>query len=265
MAISLRKVDFDLKAAAGHWNGGSPFRTHFFNALSVMLPEGEKFFIEIAARIVNQSMPEELRRDTAGFVAQESSHSVQHRRYNEAIAAAGFNIPALEQAVAKQITLMKRLLSRTWLAAVAAAYEHMTAMLGETVLSTTEWLENADAEFARLWRWHSVEEIEHKSVAFDLYKATGGGYLVRVAAMAFASLAFTINLVWLMLYFGGKDRSLLRPRAWSDGLAFLFWRAGLFTRLLPAYLRYFAPSFHPDQNDQSHLIAQWSAREPGAD
>jgi uncharacterized protein len=30
---------------ACHWHGGNPFVTHFFNALSIMFPEGERFFV----------------------------------------------------------------------------------------------------------------------------------------------------------------------------------------------------------------------------
>ena len=45
--IRPRHPTFDLEEAlAGDWNGGDPFRTAFFNAMSLSFPSGERFFID---------------------------------------------------------------------------------------------------------------------------------------------------------------------------------------------------------------------------
>ena len=41
----LLKQNWD-KSLPRNWNDDSPFKTHFLNALSITLPECEKFFIE---------------------------------------------------------------------------------------------------------------------------------------------------------------------------------------------------------------------------
>jgi predicted metal-dependent hydrolase len=37
----------------------------------------------------------------------------------------------------------------------------------------------ADPEMVDLVKWHGAEEIEHRTVAFDLYRHLGGGYIAR--------------------------------------------------------------------------------------
>mgnify|MGYP006355989923 CR=1 FL=1 len=64
--------------------------------------------------------------------------------------------------------------------AITAANEHFTALFAEWMLGHTEWLEGTEARLQTLWLWHSAEESEHKSTAFDLYKALGGSERWRI-------------------------------------------------------------------------------------
>jgi predicted metal-dependent hydrolase len=108
-----------------------------------------------------------------------------------------------------------------------------------------------------LWLWHALEESEHKAVAFDVYKATGGGYLRRVAIMIAATIIFFIahGIVHgrLMLTRG----ILFKPWRWVRGATRFFVYPGFFTRLVPAYLAYFKPGFHPNDRDTNALLSRW--------
>src|SRR3546814_2723588 len=53
--------------------------------------------------------------------------------------------------------------------AATCALEHFTAILANAVLSDPAHLVGADTEAQRMWRWHAVEEIEHKAVASDTW------------------------------------------------------------------------------------------------
>ena len=54
--------------------------------------------------------------------------------------------------------------------AATVALEHLTAILAAALLDGRSGsLAGADPRVAELWRWHAVEETEHKSVAFDVY------------------------------------------------------------------------------------------------
>ena len=48
------------------------------------------------------------------------------------------------------------------------ALENFTAAFAHALLARPELLRDAPDELARLWRWHSIEEIEHKAVAYDV-------------------------------------------------------------------------------------------------
>jgi predicted metal-dependent hydrolase len=50
---------------------------------------------------------------------------------------------------------------------------------------------------------------------------------------------------------------LWKPWRWGGGIARLWIYPGFFTRLTPAYLAYFRPSFHPDDRDTRALLASW--------
>ncbi|MDP1775084.1 MAG: metal-dependent hydrolase, partial [Moraxellaceae bacterium] len=76
-----------------------------------------------------------------------------------------------------------KLLEKRWLVfrlGIIAAVEHMTCVVGNYALDNTKWDEvGADPVLLDLLRWHGAEEVEHRSVAFDLYQHLGGGYISR--------------------------------------------------------------------------------------
>ena len=66
--------------------------------------------------------------------------------------------------------------------------EHFTATLARLLLTDPLIKQKTTQESRNLWEWHALEELEHKSVAFDALKAIGGNTvrnrriaLIRVA------------------------------------------------------------------------------------
>src|SRR3546814_10377867 len=47
------------------------------------------------------------------------------------------------------------------------ALEHYTAMLAAIMLKDPAMYAGAEPEWGALWKWHAIEEIEHKGVAYD--------------------------------------------------------------------------------------------------
>ena len=79
--------------------------------------------------------------------------------------------------------------------AATAALEHFTATLAELVLTKQEIRDLMGADAVRdLFVWHALEESEHKAVAFDVYKAVGGGERLRVWTMNFFRFGFVIGM-----------------------------------------------------------------------
>lgn len=115
-----------------HWNGGSATATHAFNALSLLFPQAELFFIEVvgevAATVDLQTRPV-LGEEVKGFIAQEAIHSRQHAHYNAVLRRQGYE-NAAQTLVARLQEQSKRHFSPLTRLAVVCAYEHYTAALG---------------------------------------------------------------------------------------------------------------------------------------
>jgi predicted metal-dependent hydrolase len=60
--------------------------------------------------------------------------------------------------------------------AITAALEHYTASIAETVLKHRDiYMKECREDMRQMFLWHAAEEIEHKSVAFDVFKDVAGG------------------------------------------------------------------------------------------
>ena len=105
----------------------------------------------------------------------------------------------------------------------------------------------------KLLRWHACEEIEHKSVAFDVLQHVDPRYHVRVAGFAVASFS-----LFFWTYIG--TRMLVR----QDGIDRRAARAEIrrLRRVTNAQMErainqgvreYLRRDFHPDQKDDSAL------------
>ena len=141
--------------------------------------------------------------------------------------------------------------------AVTCALEHFTAMMAEELLSDERMRAEVHASIRPLWLWHALEESEHKAVAFDVYRATGGGYVRRVSIMLLTTVVFFAAQALAHARLMADRKILLKPWRWLRGFGRMWIWPGYFTRLLPAYLSYFRPGFHPDDRDTRALLAAW--------
>ncbi len=251
--LVVRRLLIDLEAPfARHWNGGDAFRTAWFNALSMSFPVGEQFFID-AVKLGQKALPDDRREAMAapihGFIGQEATHRRIHALFNGQLEAQGHHNAWAERAV-RRLKRLEGLDARHWVAATAAT-EHITAIFAEWMLAHPECLDGAEPRLRTLWTWHAAEEAEHRSIAFDLYLALGGNEVwrhrfMRIVTLHFLSDVFrqTIRNLW-------HDGELFKPRTWRSGWQLLFARGGLIRSIYTPWKRYFAPGFHPSQQDAS--------------
>ena len=239
------------------WLGNDPIATAFYNALSITFPRGEAFFVE-SVRAHRDDAPEKLKGEINAFIKQEVIHSREHVSFNKRVVDAGYNIEALEQAVTESLELTKGRPEILNLA-VTMALEHYTATLAQQLLANPAHLAGADQESADLWRWHAIEEIEHKGVAYDtwLHATRDWTRWKRWKVKSLLMLIVTIKF-WPRRFKGTK--LLLAQDGISGGstnlkiLWFMLAKPGMLTRILPAWLAYFMPGFHPWNHDDRHLI-----------
>jgi predicted metal-dependent hydrolase len=257
--LTVRRLGIDLDTPLPrHW-AGDAFRTAFFNALSMSFPAGEQMFID-SLKMGLAALPAAERArfepEVRGFVGQEATHRHVHARFNAHLERQGL-VNAWGLRIQSRRAQVEALDVRNWVA-VTAATEHLTAVFAEYLLARPGVLAAAPERLQQLWQWHSAEEIEHRSTAFELYGALGGGTAWRVGMFRVVLPMFLLDAARQTLNNLWHDGSWWRPTTWSAAARFMFGRDGFFTVSRPLWKRYRQADFHPAQADDS-LSRRWLA------
>lgn len=249
--LVVRRLLVDLDSPLPrHWNGGDAFRTALFNALSFSFPAGEQFFID-SLRQSLASAPADVQArfadEVRGFIGQEATHRRIHQRFNGHLEQQGL-INHWDARIRRRVARLEGLDLRIGLGATAAT-EHFTAFLAEYLLTRPAALAGAEPRLRNLWLWHASEESEHRSTAFDLYRAVGGDEkwrrrLFRVVTFNFSTdlLRQTFNNLW-------HDGTWWHASTWTSAWRLLFGRDGLVRSCYGPWRDYFREDFHPSQGD----------------
>jgi uncharacterized protein len=258
-----RDYEFDLPASRlPSWHPDGAAVSHFFNALSLFFPPGERFFIGSVRNYRACVADAGLKREVKAFIGQEAMHGREHEAYNRLLADAGLPAAELERLVKKVLDLVQKAAPNAWQLSATIALEHFTAILADNLLGNERMLRGAQEQYRQLWLWHALEETEHKAVAYDVWRqAMGSGveaYVVRCGGMLITSAAFVALVAAFSTVLIEKDAS---KRAKPRGLAayrplagFLLGRDGLLRKGFPAWLDYFRADFHPWQHDNRRLL-----------
>ncbi len=255
-----RNREYDIaNALAGDWFDNHPFKTAWLNAMSITFPLGEKFFIDSVRHFAGQIEDPKLTEDIRGFCGQEGFHRREHQRYNEALCRQrGYDLQVMEGRLERNIQRGYKYMTPLQRLAGTASLEHITAILAESILSEDKPLiDNADSAMQALWQWHAAEEMEHKAVAFDVYRAVGGTEKMRRRAMRQATFFLTLDILMGLVHMLRKDKKLWSLRLWREGWKFLFFKDGMLRRLWPAYKEYYREGFHPWDRDTRPLLESW--------
>lgn len=260
----VRRIRFrfgDPRPMKRHFVEGDIVMSHLTAMLSAIFPPGEEGFIRSVRRFADHVSDPVLKKRVNGFIGQESVHGQEHRRLNEQLIAMGFPLVRLfmfdrESRRHKLIVRYEnRLPGYVHLAGTAAA-EHYTATLAQRMLSDEMQAIPGDPEVRRLLNWHAVEELEHKSVAFDVYRAVGGPEWIRIAVMAVA-YALTLPVATAAVMFSIATD----PTGWHPIIVLRqtigVYRGPLLKGVMTELRQYMRPGFHPDDIDTGELLEQW--------
>jgi predicted metal-dependent hydrolase len=263
LTITPRDRRFGRGEVTGRWwLGGDPVASALYDALSVTFPKGEAYFVE-SVRAFRDGAPPRLAAEIKAFTTQEVMHSREHVQFNRRAVEAGYDISVLEKRVEERLAISRARPPIVNLAATMAL-EHFTAILAHELLRDPRHLAGADRESAALWRWHSIEEIEHKGVAYDTWlHATKGWprfkrWSVKARVMLFVTRNFLTDRTAGALELLRQD-GITGPRAWARLFWFAFVRPGMVRKILGAWLSFFLPGFHPWNHDDRALIAKAEA------
>ncbi|WP_348767812.1 metal-dependent hydrolase [uncultured Salinisphaera sp.] len=244
------------------WHKHGPNVTQFMNAMSLLFPAGERMFID-AVRSYRDEIPDpDLKKAATAFIGQEAMHSREHIEYNELMEQAGLPAHKLDQFTWNLLDWIKQRSPKSLPLAATIALEHYTALMGDMLLRYPEMMSGSQEDFERMWRWHALEEVEHKAVAYDVYeKCIGRGprnWAERTFAMTLATALFwpvLLSFYWQMTQADEK----CRKEGWRGHLKmlnFTLGKQGFIRRMVPEWLSYFQYSFHPWQQNNAHLLAE---------
>lgn len=262
--IVRRDIHFDFDGGdVRGWHPEGPHVAHFFNALSLFFPEGESFFIDSVRHYQDRIASPELAADVRGFLGQEAMHSREHKRYNAALTAAGLPAKELEDGLRTILDEIRALVSPEEALAITIALEHFTAIMADVALGDERILAGADPRFAAVWRWHAIEETEHKAVAYDVYREIVGdglgAYLRRVRVMLLITLGFWADVLRYHFRLVRADGAASDLRGWWRLLRFQWVNPGGMRRIWRLWFEYFRPGFHPWQLDNRKHVEAWKA------
>lgn len=259
VAIKPQRMGFEFgEQVPNYWLDNSYTLSHTMNALSVLFPQGEQFFVD-SVRYFRDCVTDPAKKaEVRGFIGQEAMHSLEHDAMNSHVRDQGMPVEELEKQLKIVLDLTRKLPKRHQLA-ITCGLEHLTAMMADMLLERSDVRENMDETMRPLWVWHAIEETEHKGVAFDVFQEAGGTYAERTFYLAFSTAILGV----VASYFTGRmmlsDHKNFSLRDGARGLWRMWGKNGTFSSLIPTWLDYFRPGFHPWQHDNSELIARFKA------
>ena len=266
-AISVRKpaLDFELPIQRFYF-GDDPVKTYIFNALNLMFPDGERFFVKAVHRYTPQIKDATLQRAIRDFSGQEGQHAYQHERFFAVMKRQGYKVGGFLKYFGEYCRGNAKRLHPALSLSLTAGSEHYTAVMAAAVLESG-LLEQCQVTMRDLITWHAIEEIEHKHVAFDvLHKQYPYNYPLRALGFLLSTWSITAHTAYAFNMLMKQDlaagyvtaeqiaagrRQLLRG-AEAKFLRTVVW----------ALLRYLKPGFHPSQQDDSGLLRRYAEQIP---
>ena len=258
--VPVRRVRFEWPADLDPvWTRREPDLAIAANAVSLLMPHMEPYVVaSVRSQLptLREVDPDLAERATA-YATQEAQHHGQHRRFNDLL---GARYPGLARVERLMAWIFGKLRTRSPLfgLAFAAGFECIAFTAARWVDKRTRLLRGGDPTATTLFLWHLAEEVEHKSVAWDVYQRSvgpdGGGRLryawatwVAGVVLAGCSLLGT----WVMLW---HERRFWRPDA---HVRLLVWSVSFIFVALPAMIVSALPGHHPDSLVDPAGLAHW--------
>ncbi|MFT5610522.1 MAG: putative metal-dependent hydrolase [Polaribacter sp.] len=257
--IVPRRVRFnfsDINRADFHSNNA--IISAFWVGLSATFPIGEAEFIHSVKLFENQVSDPKLLKEVQEFAQQEAHHALQHKKINSQFDSCGYGTRKIQDLMDAKLRQRAQKWSSEKRLMRTVSAEHFTAVMAHFALSHPQLTESVPESFASLFLWHSIEEVEHKSVAFDVYRhCVGDMSKLRRHYAHFAFIEFPFNLImitrFLLKDLGHKSTWAERKGMWL----FLFGKAGMISSVKHLYMDFFKKDFHPWKHDNSELVDQW--------
>ncbi|TDF42397.1 metal-dependent hydrolase [Alteromonadaceae bacterium M269] len=258
LEIKPRHMDFPFGSLKSmKFFDNNIYKSAFVAQLSATFPVGEAEFLNSVRNLRKEVKNEKLLKQMRGFIGQEGHHSHQHDQINKELDRLGYDTNSIHLKLKAIIDKKVKKMSHKFRLAYTVSAEHFTAIMAEHALRDEHFLDGMEAPMKDLLYWHAVEEIEHKSVAFDVYMECFGDikFLHRVMKFLIVMLHIRMGSYTLNMAFNSPHW-----KSWPEFKGFMSWmfgKGGMWRSLRRPYRAFYRENFHPWESGGFDLIEVW--------
>jgi len=225
------------------WTPRVPEMAIAANAVSLLMPHTEPYVVAAVRAALDdlQATDPDLAAEAQAYVQQEAQHHGQHRRFNDIIVGHYPGLTRVERRLDKVFGFLRRRSTMFGLA-FASGFETIAFVAARWVDGHQVLLRDAEPTAATLFLWHLAEEVEHKEVAFDVYRASGGGRIRLAWATAVAALVLSVGSYVATLTMLKAEGKLFSP---TSHLRLMGWSLSFIFAALPVAVLSTLPGHHP--------------------
>ena len=258
--ITVRKIRFDFPDSFDLGGSDEELASALPSlALSLTMPYLEPYLIRTMKVAIDRITDPELAEDTRHFSQQEGNHYRNHAVFNRTVrdhfgGTVAEELRGIEAALEADYQRFTREKSLRFSVAYAEGFEAMTCA-GALAMAEHGMFDDSGGRMpgGELWAWHMAEEIEHRTVAFDVFEHLVGSYPVRIVLGTYSQWHY---LSYIGRFAGCMAKALGRtlPRS----------RTPMQRAAVRNYLRTWSPFYHPAKlvvpGAVDLLLARYSAR-----
>ena len=244
--ITVRRMAFDFPEEMDPVVvPGQPEESFFLIGLSLLLPYLEPYLIRTMKEAKRHVTDPDLMADLQNFSAQEGQHYREHIRFNEAIRRSGYpELERMETALEADYQRFSDTKSLRFNLGYAEGFEALTTASARFMIEESEL--RLDTPCGDLMAWHAMEELEHRTVAFDVYDHVCGGYFRRLAIGWFAQWHMARFIGRVARYMVRASPEIMERHGGEEGARERRRMAlGRQRKVLPSVLRTYLPGYTP--------------------
>lgn len=264
--MKARRPVLDFSTTPAHWAPNHEY-AQSCNSSSLWIPYLERFLNRVLAKALSRlkesgKLGEELRADVRMFIRQESNHYALHDEYNAILTRSGYDVARFEAMFEAEFEKLFQSKSIAFLTAYCEGFESLGPPAALTWLDESEdLLKGARPEVAALWKWHLMEEFEHRAVCHDVYHAVHGGYFLRIYAFLYQLRQLQSFSRMVRSYLLEVDREGMSPEERQASIE----REKAVDRrtkrhMLPRLLKVFSPFYSPRNAPEPQMYRQYMAQ-----
>ena len=141
----------------------------------------------------------------------------------------------------------------------AEGFEALTTAIARFFLENGDRVEGSP--IGEMLLWHAVEELEHRTVAFDIYDHVCGGYVRRLGIGLFAQWHMARFIARVARHMIEASPEVMAAHGGAEGARLRRHEASRNQRrLLPRILRTYLPGYTPHDIPFTHAMREIAAR-----